>query len=310
MTANQTFIERLAGLAGDVPDAAVVVALKEQHEVRERGLAVAHSLGDSLGWKASDRYRHDRKATTVLRDPDRGRMTVFHDSGAVAVRSNTAPFDELFEKDPGDEALTEQVREQFRRFSLEDLLSDAEQLDFERLWRIRAAGSNADGAISDPVLCRAVGAFRHRVHGLPVLGRASAHVELTGADRVSAASVSLRGPADGGSEVLAEARVRAPLDAASEVAARVARLVGGRELGDEVTSETFSFGYLSLGRRRAQSVLAPYYVAAVSIGGGRGRTKSAHVVPVAATDERFLSLPRGAASGSFGRKPHPSSVVA
>lgn len=310
MTSNQTFVERLAALAGDVPDSVAVVALREQHEVRERGMAVAHSLGDSLGWNAIERYRHDKKATTVLRDPDRGRITVFQDSGAVAIRSNTAPFDELFKTDPGDEALTEQAREQFRRFSLEDLLSDAEQLDFERLWRIRAAGSDADGAVSDPVLCRAVGGFRHRVHGLPVLGRASAHIELTGAGHVSAASVALRGPADEGSRVLAEATVRAPLDAASEVAARVARLVGGRELGDEVTAETFLFGYLSLGRRRAQSALAPYYVAAVSIAGGRRRTKSAHIVPVAATDERFLNLPRGAASGSFDRKPDPSSKVA
>jgi hypothetical protein len=141
-----------------------------------------------------------------------------------------------------------------------------------------------------------------------VLGRASAHLELTGTARVSAASVSLRSPADGGSRVVGEVKSRDPLDAAAEVTSRVARMFGGGEFGDEVKADAFSFGYLSLGRRRAQSVLAPYYVAAVSISGGPGRIRSAHIVPVAASEERFLRLPRGAASVALGPKPAQQAI--
>lgn len=307
--AKNNLAERLARLAGSVPDAAQVIALPEAAEVRELGVALAQSLGAALGWKISEKQVDMRKSATVLRDPDRGRVTVFHASGAVSLRSTVAPFDELFAKDPGDVSLTERLRDQVRHLAVEDLLAPAERLDFERLWRLRAAGSDPAGRVTEPVLCRAIGAFRHQVHGLRVLGRASVHLELTGKGQVSAASVSMRRPTDGGSKVLAEVQIRDPLDAAAEVASRVAKMIGGGDPGDEVKAEAFSFGYLSLGRRRPQSLLAPFYIASVSIDGGPGRTKSAHLVPVPASQERFLSIPRGAAAVSLERKPGLSPVA-
>lgn len=305
MSDVKNFAERLAELAGDLPRETAVLALHEQPEAAERGLALAHRLSDSLGWKVREEQTSRRRATNVLRDPHHGRMTVFRESGAVSVRASIAPFDELFDDDLGDEGLTRHLSKQVDRLGLPDLLSDSERLDFERLWRIRAAGSDPKGNVSDPVLCRAVGAFRHRVRDLPVLGRASAHVELTGKGNVSSMSASLRSPPDRGSHVVASVRPRDPLDAASEVASQVAKMMGGRDLGDEVKAESFSFGYLSLGRRRAQSVLAPFFVAAVTIGGGPGQTKSAHLVPVSGSTERFLSVPRGAAPAALERKPSP-----
>lgn len=300
--ADTTFAERLTALAGDVPDETAVLALQEQTGSQERGVALAHRLAESLGWAVREDTTSRRRATTLLRDPERGRMTVYRDSGAVALRTSLAPFDELFDKDPGDEELIRHLSEQLDGLHLVDAFSAVERLDFERLWRIRAAGSDPGGAVTDPVLCRAVGAFRHRVRDLPVLGRASAHVEMTGHGTLSSMSATLRTPADRGSQVLATIRPRDPRDAADEVASRVTRALGGQDIGDEVTPRSFTFGYLSLGRRRAQAVLAPFFVAELTIGGGPDRTRSAHLVPVAGSVERYLGLPRGAAPTTQERK--------
>ncbi|WP_278235924.1 hypothetical protein [Isoptericola sp. AK164] len=308
MSGFTTVVDRLAELAGKIPHEVAVHHLVDQPEVEERGLAHAYRLAETLGWSVREEKTSRGRAARMLRDPDRGRLAVFHASGAVALKTSVGPFDELFDGDPGDDELATHARKHLERLGVTELVADGESLELERLWRIRAAGSDPDGAVSEPVLCRAVGAFRHTVGDLPVLGRASAHVELTGKGSVSAASTLLRSPA-GHSRPLATVAARDPYDAAEEVAHRLAKLLGSRDLGDEITPRGFSFGYLSLGRRRPQSVLAPFFVADVTIGSGPGRTKSAHLLPVAGSDERFLSLPRGAAPSTLARKPGAPAVA-
>lgn len=303
------FAERLVDLTGDLPRETAVLALHEQPDAWKQGMTLAHQLSDSLGWTVREEQTSRRRASTLLRDTHRGRISVFRESGAVSVHSSIAPFDELFGDDPGNESLTRDVSERLGRLGLADLLSETERLDFERLWRIRAAGSDPQGNVSDPVLCRAVGAFRHRVRDLPVLGRASAHVEMTGHGNVSSMSALVRSPRDHGSHVVSTVRNRDPFEAATEVAIHVAKKLGSKEFGDAVTAESFSFGYLGLGRRRAQAVLAPFFVATVIIDGGRDGTRSAHVIPVAGSQERFIKLPRGTAATMQNRKPSPIQLA-
>ena len=118
------FAEHLAELASAVPDEAAVLALHEQPEVHERSLALAHRLAESLGWKVREERRSQRRATRVLRDPEHGRLTLFHGSGAVSVRAGVQPFDELFDDDPGDRELTRHVTAHFDRLPVRDLLSE------------------------------------------------------------------------------------------------------------------------------------------------------------------------------------------
>ena len=198
---------------------------------------------------------------------------------------------------PGVELSDEQAQRAARQLSLPGFVHDAEKLTFERLWRLKAAGSDEAGRLSEPVLTRAVGAFRHQVHDLPVLGRASAHVEVTGSGSLSALSVSLRRWAGEKEELLATIKPRESGDAAREVADRVAKMVDGSEEG-ELVPEWFAYGYLSLGRRRAQSVLAPLWIASVSV---VGVTRSAHLIPVQGSDETFLKLPTGARAAATQR---------
>jgi hypothetical protein len=297
MSTFDTFAEQLARLAPETPDQVPVVSLDPHRDQVGHGLELAHRLGESLGLDLQARKIDRGATTTVLYDEAGGRVRVFHASGAVALRSRTEPFEELFDADPGDERLISMTTSWADKLTLPGLVPDTEKLTFERLWRLKAAGSDPEGRLSEPVLTRAVGAFRHQLHDLPVLGRASAHVEVTGAGSVSALSVSLRRWAGEDEKVLATVRPKSSDDAAREVADRVAKMVGGSEDG-ELVPESFAYGYLSLGRRRAQSVLAPLWIASVSI---VGVTRSAHLIAVAGSQETFLKLPVGARAAASQR---------
>jgi hypothetical protein len=192
------------------------------------------------------------------------------------------------------------------RLGLSRLVPEGDALDFEHLWRIMAAGGDAEGARSESVLCRAIGAFRHSVAELPVYGRASATVELAADAKLSAISFSCRRYAgDEGMKSVA-AKVRRPDEAAGEVAARLVRAFGGLEQlrSTRVQAEWFRFGYLSLGRRHSQAVLAPFYIA--SIGLEHEFEASAHVIAVTGSEEQFVRLPPGRRTTARSRALQPA----
>jgi hypothetical protein len=230
------------------------------------------------------------------------RATGFHASGAVAVVRDLAPFDGTFERDPGDGDLVARIRSAVQRLALDRLVPADDALEFERLWRIRAAGGDRLGTVTDPVLCRAVGSFRHIVRGLPVYGRASATVEQAADGRLSSLSVSTRRFAgDGGGRTMTTVAVRSPRVAANDVVAQIVDAFGDIEelTSTRLVAEWFRFGYLSLGRRRRQGLLAPFYIASVAV--ERKSEASAHVIAVPATDEEFVRLPAGRPAAALGR---------
>jgi hypothetical protein len=69
--------------------------------------------------------------------------------------------------------------------------------------------------------------------------------------------------------------------------------------GFEIAPEWFRFGYLSLGRRRAQSILAPFYLASLSL--RHEEESTAHVIAVAGSQDQYLRLPLGQASSGLRR---------
>lgn len=304
MNAFEKLAEQLVGLAPEVPDEIPVISLDRQDDKVGFATRVAGQWAAALQLDVADTVVERRRTMTKLRYASGGRSTLFHASGAASIRTGISPFAELFDADPGDEALGRLAQEWADKFGLADLLPAGDRLDFERMWRIKAAGADPKEQPSDTVLCRAIGAWRHHVMDLPVLGRASAHVEVTGQGNVAGASLFLRRSAISRDDVLTTVKPRPAEDAAADVAALVARMVGGGrdgELAGEVVPHMFAYGYLSLGRRRAQAVLAPMYVAAISIVGGPDQTRSAHLVPVPGSRDRFLKLPSGSGASAVAR---------
>jgi hypothetical protein len=67
-----------------------------------------------------------------------------------------------------------------------------DNLQFERLWQIKATGMTLSGQRGVVALCRVVGAFRRYLYELPVWGRASAVVELADDNVIAAAGIDWR----------------------------------------------------------------------------------------------------------------------
>jgi hypothetical protein len=289
-------VEELSSSIDDAPEAVDIVQLA-QPDLR----TVHNRLEDLIGRVAKlANVEHARpevetqKVRTTMSVPGGLRANAFHASGAMSVTSPLAPFDALFETDPGDDELVALSQRTAEELGLQKLVPDEDSLSFERLWRIKAAGGDEAGTTTEPVLCRVIGAFRHHVRELPVYGRASCTVELAAGGQLASASVSLRRFAgDEGGKTVARAKVRTPEAAAHEVAARVVATFGGRQdmNSSRLVAEWFRFGYLSFGRRRTQALLAPFYVASVAI--DHEYEASAHVIAVPASEDQYIPLPPG-----------------
>jgi hypothetical protein len=297
MTTTKELTEKLASLVGEVPDVTEVVelaALRPEEVLRRNekvlaDLAATAEISLEVG-KGGERF----KERTVYRGEDGGRAVTFHASGAFTLLAGVDPLDDLFAEVAPDDSLRKAVESVADTLGLVGFVDKEDVLAFERLWKLKAAGADREGKLSDPVLTRAVGAYRQSVRDLPVLGRSSASVEVTGSGRLSQLTVTLRRFAgDGGGSTLEKARSRKPEDAAADVAARLSRMLGGQEEDVVLDAQSFAFGYLSLGRRRAQALLAPMYVAAVTVDGGPERERSAHVVAVTGSEQQYLKLPTG-----------------
>lgn len=297
MTTTKDLTERLAGMAGEVPDVTEVVELATPgpEALVRRNEKLLGGLAEAAGVRLDPSSGGLRlEGRTVYRGEDGGRAVTFHASGALSLHAGVDPLDDLFDEVLPDEKLRGVVGDVTRRLGLASLVNREDSFTFERLWKLKAAGADPEGRRSDPVLTRAVGAYRHGVRELPVLGRASASVEVTGSGRLSSLTLSLRRLADDGSGATVDKAVtRRPDDAAAEVAARLSRLLAGREEDVRLDPQLFAFGYLSLGRRRSQQLLAPMYVAAVTVDGGDEGERSAHVVAVAGSEKQYLRLPVG-----------------
>lgn len=299
----EPLVERLTSMIDAVPDVVDVVALAtpDAGSAQRRLGELFADVGALAGIDVRGAKAQQAAARTVLRTPGGARAAVFHASGAMAISLGLAPFEGIFDDDPGDERLVGLVEATAERLGLGKRLPQDDVLAFERLWRIKAAGGDADGQVSDPVLCRAVGAYRHVVRELPVYGRASATIHLAAKGTLDAVSLSSRRFADdGGGRTLDRVRTVAPGDAARSVTEQLSALFRKDDAeGVEVTPDWFRFGYLGLGRRRPQAVLAPYYVAGLSL--QHEEEATAHVIVAPGSRDQYLKIPRGQASSGLPR---------
>lgn len=290
---EQTLIESLATACGDtVPARADVVALQQLSldDLKSRAERFLTQIS------APDDCSHDR-ADWVVRDdhtavslPGGARAVVYHASGALHYVSGMAPLQSLFSRMPDKEALTRLVSAQASKLGIASWAGPQGSIQFERLFQQKAQGADRDGKVAEPVLARAIGAFRHFVGGIPVLGAASVALKLAGDGTLDTLSVMAR-PVT--AEVLDKAVIIEPELAARQVTLQLASLLGQAKQplpGDVIESQTMRFGYLDLGKRKAQRLLAPVFLAQVVL---RHKTnRQAYVFAVQASEKPYLQIPQ------------------
>ncbi len=300
---EKELIAELASSVGDVPSQAEVFAVRQYtlEEMNRRMKRLLETIGKrcDVSLDRGDWVRQERR--TLVRLPMGARAVLYHASGAMEVSLGMAPMERLFEKTPPRESLTAIVQEAADKLGIAEWAGPGESLEFERLWQIKAAAADRERAV-EPVLCRIVGTYRQTVSSLPVLGPASVALKLAGGGAVDGVSFVLR-PSVGGA--IEWPRTLPPEIAAAQIVARLGRLMGraNARFVELARPRGMVFGYLGLGRRKAQDVLAPHYVAFIDI---EGEDAQGLQLVAAATEETYMPLCQVGSSSptpDAGRKP-------
>ncbi len=289
---EQALIDSLASSCGSqLPNRAEVLALRPftQDEVRARAkrfVALIHEADACSHDHANFVTRDDR---TLVQLAGGARAVLYHASGALQFSAGIAPFEAPFERIEEREVLTRKLSEAAQRLNVKDWASDNGSLAFERLFLSKGQGADRSDKMSEPILFRATGAWRHSIGGIPVLGAASVALTLAGDGALDALAVRIR---PGVSEKLDSAAIVGPEAAAQQIATRLASVLGNAKEklpGGAIVSQTMQFGYLDLGKRKAQRVLAPVFVAQVML---RHQLETqGYVIAVPATERHYLDLP-------------------
>lgn len=225
---------------------------------------------------------------TLVRLPEGGYAAMYHASGAVKLFSGIAPMDRLFKDTPSRESMIARTEEIVKQMGLAEQLPRGQSLGFERLWQIKAAGMDRSGKQSDPVVCRSIGAFRHFIGEIPVLGAASVAVKVAGDSSLDMMTMHLRGPAV---ETLEHAKTIHPEKAFRRILEKVADKLSHANDKDQVVVEAdrpLQFGYINLSKRKVQRLLAPAYVASFSV--THAQESQAFMVVIPATERSYMSF--------------------
>lgn len=290
-----TLMESLAAVRQDVPAEIAILELQRPTvDDVQRRLKKFLRAGSEACDAAYDRGQWTRfDDRTLVRLPQGAYAVGYHASGALKLSAGYAPMDKLFKESESRAALTQRAEGFVKALGLHESLGRGESLAFERLWQIKAAAADRSGKTVDAVLCRAVGAFRHHIDGIPVLGAASVAVQIAGDGSLDALSMLMRTP---GGEVFDRAKVVHPERAARQLVQRLAERFGQAKGEVRVDArDGLRFGYVSLPKRKAQRLLAPVYMATIDV--MHEQERQGLVLTVPATERGYLTVePPGAES--------------
>lgn len=303
----QLLIQGLASSAINLPATADIIAV-QQFSLDETKSRARHLLA-TIAMQSEDDCMSDRgdwtssDDQTVIQLAQGARAVLYHASGAIEYVSALEPLAALFKQVEDKEALIRLVQEKAKKLNLAEWAGDQGSIAFERLFQMKAQGADKTGKTSDAALSRIVGAFRHSVADIPVLGAASLALRLAGNGAVDALSVQVR-PSAG--ERIDTAKIIAQELAARQLTQQLVSLLGTPKEqlpGDVIESAVLYFGYLDLGKRKAQQLLAPAFVAQVVL--RHKLEKQAYVLAVPATEKTYQPIfsrgDDGLATGTRGR---------
>ncbi|HEV2758847.1 MAG TPA: hypothetical protein VGV86_04695 [Acidimicrobiales bacterium] len=290
--AENELIEQLAGLIDrdslpnqvPVPELAPVSVDVLERRLRE----LVGVLGPLLGLLPRISLSRDEDRTVLTLPLVGARISGYHGSGAIEFKTAMGPMDNLIGRPREVDELRRMVESVADGLNVGSFVGSGEDLVFERLWQIKASGADREGRVADTVLCRAIGAFRHMVAGLPVWGPASVAVQVAGDAKLDSLRVYVRATTD---RIIETASVVSPEEAARRVVRQLAGLIpeNERAFADIATAKAFRFGYLSLTKHQRQPLLPPAYVAEIETG---GEDPMSYLAVVPATEKEFLPLTR------------------
>lgn len=286
---EKRFIDRMCADVGNTPEQVEIFALR-QYSIEENMRRAKRLIGTGaeLCGVSYDRADWVQQADRTLAHlPDGGRAIVYHASGAVKMTTGLAPMASLFEKPEPKESLEKYVATAAQRLRIDDWAGQRGTLAFERLWQIKAAAADRRNYTIEPVLCRIVGAYRQSVGRLPVWGAASVAIKLAGGGALDSVAIHVVEPHG---DAIETAPVIRPDQAARQIYLQLESLMGRSKVpvGEmKATTQPLRLGYIQLGKRASQRVLAPHYIASIQIDGEEAQ---AYQLIVPATERTYQPL--------------------
>jgi hypothetical protein len=283
-------IERMTESVGDVPTTAEVLALRQYslEEMERRAKRLLDTIAEASDVSLDRADWVQQADRTLVRLSMGGRAVIYHASGAMKVVMSLNPMESLFTEIEARESLVELIEATAERLRVAEWVGHRDSLSFERLWQIKASAADQERKPLEPILCRVVGAYRHSVGELPVLGPASVAIKLAGGGSLDSVSMHVR---DTTGEPIASVPVVRPEEAARHVLLQLDSLMGERSevpFTEHAIPHWMRFGYVSLPKRKSQRVLAPHYIAAIGITGQEEAQAYQFIVP--ATEKIYLPL--------------------
>jgi hypothetical protein len=286
---NMNLIEKMAASIEEVPETADVIALRQYSldEIEQRAKRLLSTTAESCNLSLDRGDWSVQQDQTLIRLPMGARAGIYHASGAMYFTSGLQPMESLFRKVEDPKALTKKMEKFAGRLNIHQWTGNKQSLEFERLWQIKAAAAEPNGKATEPVLCRVVGAYRHFVNGLPVLGPASLAIKLAEEGALDSLSFQMREPTG---EVIDRPETLRPEQAARQIYLQLEMLMGRTKaaLHEIAQPEWMRFGYLSLPKRKTQQVLAPVYLSAITILGQEHA--QAYLFVTSATEKQYLPI--------------------
>jgi hypothetical protein len=282
----RTLVKQAKGYVGQVP--VFRIEQPSAEDSVKQACALATRVWPQFG-DCKFRPEHLGDVVTLIRLPDDGHVRIFHPSGAItglmrpkAARKLLAPDERKANRKP----LVDLARRMATAISKLHAGPD-DELRFESRWEMKGQGVTIKGKKGPVSLFEVLGAFRRYLHGLPVLGRASVHVGVGGDSQVTRWGIDWRRvwPAP-----FAQTEVVPP----EEGAKRVLNDLWWRRPERPFTlkdfePKSFTLGYLSLSRRRAQFVMQPVWLAVLA---PSGVASMGHVIAVPAAPQAFEPIDR------------------
>lgn len=286
---KNAFIDKLISNLESVPAQADVIELKQPNidDLHRRGHQLLSLIGHSCGCNFERGDWTEQQESTLIRLPQGAKAVLYHPSGAMQLTTGMAPMGQLFGKLESKAQLTKLVEQSARKLNIQQWVGENEELKFERLWQIKAAAGDREGKTVAPVLCRAVGAYRHYVNGLPVLGAASVAVKVAAEGQLDSLSIMARQTSG---KSIDRVKTIPPEQALQKVYQQLERLMGHGKtpLAEVAMPQSVQFGYLSHPKRKAQRLLEPAYVVAINIEGQE--EAQGYLFTISASDTPYMPL--------------------
>lgn len=223
---------------------------------------------------SKDEFRFDvasRRQGIVARLQAGGQVRAYAESEALEARRRLGPLADFGPVEVSRETLAESVARVASALNLQRLTRRQQAMKLERVVAIKSSGTTVRGERGPVTLSRAVGAYRRYIQDLPVWGRPSASISVGRENMVDRVSLDWRRIFE---EPVDYTSVIDPEEGAKQVVEQMRAWVNGGEVGlKHYRPESFALGYLSLGKRRIQTVMQPVYFAVLkpSIAGIMGR---------------------------------------